>query len=97
MLRSLVRFQTVHGEVVQRGDLRVTPMARTLVLCAPQRIPLAMSWSWPAAVTVQQGDGAPTVVPIVDPTRLVLLGLSVVAAVTGLVAMLVGSSRECRR
>jgi hypothetical protein len=97
MLRSMVRLETVHGEEVRRGDLRVTPMARTLVIRAPRPITVGLSWSWPAAVTVQQGDEAPKVVPVVDPTRKVLLALSAAMALTGLVALALGMRGRCCR
>ena len=65
------RFMTIEsrtGIPVQHGDLRITPVARSLRLQMGQH--LGLIWNRPSAILVEAA-GSRRVVPVVDVTRLV--------------------------
>ena len=81
---SVVQVRTEEGDVVTMGGIRVTPIARTLLVRMPRPAAVGLVWSWPWAVKVARDDGATIVLPIVDVTRRVqaaLLGVVVLVGV----------------
>ncbi len=74
--RDVVHWQTLPGDEVTRGDVRVTPQSRALTLRWPHG---GLVWNRPVAVLVER-NGRSERIPIVDVTRVVqlaLFGLSV--------------------
>ena len=70
-LRDMIRWQTLSGVSLHARDFKVTPLARVLQVRLPFGI---LVWNSPAAVLAER-DGEQERVPIVDVTRLVVLGL----------------------
>ncbi len=66
-----VELQTISGPQVTAGDVKVTPRSQTLTV----RLPFGgFVWNRPASVLVER-NGRAEVIPIVDVTRIVQLGL----------------------
>ena len=72
-LKDIVQWQTVSGNPVTMGDVRVTPQSQSLAV----RLPLGgFVWNRPVAVLVERGGSlAVERIPVVDVTRLIQLGL----------------------
>lgn len=85
-LRDIVQWETHAGEPVRAAGAIVTPLAWALTV----RLPFGgLVWNTPVAVMVDR-DGRIERVPIVDVTRLVLIGLGLFAAAVAMLAIIAG-------
>ena len=71
MMRKLgLENKSSPGHEVRSGTYRVTPISRASVLLSDV-IPGAFGWFRPTGVEVEDRDGAISVIPIRDPTRII--------------------------
>ncbi len=71
-LKDLVQVQSITGEPVTRGDLRVTPQAQTIRI---NGFIGRLAWARPTAVLVER-DGSQERIPIVDVTIISILAIA---------------------
>jgi hypothetical protein len=88
--RSFVRLETASGQRVQVGDIAVTPISQALTA----RLPFGgLVWNRPASVLIER-SGQTEIIPIVDVTRLVQLGLLAFTLVISIVVWTESSRRK---
>jgi hypothetical protein len=90
---------TSAGEPINVGDVKVTPLARSLRLMLPHKAG-GLIWNRPAAVLVQKPDGEEQILTVPDVTRQTLLGIAlstlvVLVVLSGLVRLIRGAARAC--
>jgi len=78
-----IRWQTLTGNPLQVGDVRVTPQSQALTLCWPNG---GLVWNRPVAILVEH-QGQVERIPIVDVTRVVQLSLLGLSALLGIIAL----------
>lgn len=91
--KKLISLENRSGDPVTVGGVTVTPQSQALVI----RLPFfRFVWNRPLAVLVER-DGRAERIPVVDVTRLVLIGLGLgTVLVGGLHAILQGDSQNGR-
>jgi hypothetical protein len=72
MLTRFVTVETRAGEPQVVGGATIIPMARSLRVQVPG-LPVGLIWNRPASVMVRTDTGEEQVLPVIDPTRQVLL------------------------
>ena len=89
-LKEIFRWQTISGEEVTVGDLSVTPQSQALTV----RLPFGgLVWNRPVAVLVERGGGTERI-PIVDVTRVALLGLLGLSSVFSIIVFVLSARRR---
>jgi hypothetical protein len=73
-MSPLVAIETRAGEPIQAGDRILIPFTRSLRVQFPDRRG-GLIWTSPASLLVNDGNGQEQVLPILDITRRIQLGL----------------------
>ena len=82
-LQEIIQWETHAGEPVRAAGVTVTPLAWALTV----RLPFGgLVWNTPVAVLVDR-DGAVERLPIVDVTRIALIGIGLFSAVVAMLAI----------
>jgi hypothetical protein len=72
-------FETCAGQPVQAGAHQITPYAQFLQIRWPNG---GATWSRPVGIDVRAPDGQTRYLPVVDVTRLALVGIFAAAALS---------------
>ena len=82
MRQSWIQVDTLAGEAIPAGDVRLIPLAQSTKVGPPGTL-IGLFWDRPVAVVVRGSRGGQQVLPIVDITRraqLILLGIGLLGS-----------------
>lgn len=92
-MASMLTIETHPLAAVEHNGMRLTAFARAWQLRLPAEVPFirgGLVWNRPVSVLVTEPDGHETVLPITDPTRIIVWTLAGLSAALALAFIVFG-------